>query len=176
MLTTPSLTRRILDTGTVDGRYVLPNGRVLACYFDEYRVAADPALLADTGKALAAMLPPNTDVIAGLELGGVPFAFAVSAASGLPTALVRKKAKSYGTHLQVEGAPIRGARVVMVDDVIRSGRQILIAAAALRHAQTIPTTAVAIVIRQGNARTLLARHDIAVLGITDETTPPTEQS
>jgi orotate phosphoribosyltransferase len=171
MLTATALAARVIAVGTVTGRYTLPSGGTLTSYFDEYRVAADPELLAQTGQALAALLPPDVDVIAGLELGGVPFALAVSAATGLPAALVRKTVKPYGTRLQVEGQPAAGARVAMVDDVIRSGRQILIAVTALRHAGTLPTTAVAILIRQGEAKSLLAGDGITVNGVVDETTP-----
>ncbi|MFI5936259.1 orotate phosphoribosyltransferase [Actinoplanes sp. NPDC051494] len=165
---TTALAERVLAVGTMNGPYWLPTGRVLDFYFDEYRVAADPALLAQTGEALAGLLPPDIDVIAGLELGGVPFALAVSAATGLPAALVRKAAKSYGARLQVEGQPPPGARVAMIDDVIRSGRQITIAATALRHAGADPVAAVAILIRPGNAKALLDGQGIAVAGVIDE--------
>jgi orotate phosphoribosyltransferase len=163
-----ALAERVLAVGTMNGPYWLPTGRVLDFYFDEYRVAADPVLLAQTGEALAGLLPPNIDVIAGLELGGVPFALAVSAATGLPTTLVRKVAKPYGARLQVEGKPPPGARVAMVDDVIRSGRQITVAATALRHAGADPIAAVAILIRPGNCKALLDGQGIAVAGVIDE--------
>jgi orotate phosphoribosyltransferase len=168
---TTALAERVLAVGTMNGPYVLPTGRVLDFYFDEYRIAADPVLLAQTGKALAGLLPPHIDVIAGLELGGVPFALAVSAATGLPAALVRKVTKPYGTRLQVEGRPPPGARVAMVDDVIRSGRQITVAATALRHAGADPVAAVAILIRPGGSTALLDGQGITVAGVIDETQP-----
>lgn len=168
---TTALAERVLAIGTVSGLYTLPTGGTLDSYFDEYRIAADPALLAQTGKALAALLPPGIDVVAGLELGGVPFALAVSAATGLPAALVRKAVKPYGTRLHVEGQPPRGSRVAMVDDVIRSGQQITVAASALRHAETDPVAAVAILIRPGNAKAMLDRHGITVAAVVDETRP-----
>jgi orotate phosphoribosyltransferase len=168
---TTDLAERVLAVGTMDGPYWLPTGRVLDLYFDEYRVAADPELLARTGEALAGLLPPDIDVIAGLELGGVPFALAVSAATGLPAALVRKAPKPYGTRLQVEGQPPPGARAVMVDDVIRSGRQITFAATALRRAGADPVAALAILIRPGNAKALLDSRGITVAAVIDETQP-----
>ncbi len=169
--TATALADRVLTIGTVTGPYTLPTGGTLDSYFDEYRIAADPTLLAQTGEALAALLPPGIDVVAGLELGGVPFALAVSAATGLPAALVRKAVKPYGTRLQVEGQPPRGARVAMVDDVIRSGRQITVAASALRRSGCDPVAAVAILIRPGNAEALLHADGITVAGVVDETRP-----
>ncbi|HZI98960.1 MAG TPA: hypothetical protein VFD41_15670 [Actinomycetales bacterium] len=43
------------------------------------------------------LVPPGTKVLAGLELGGVPVATALSLATGLPAAFVRKQARTYGT-------------------------------------------------------------------------------
>ncbi|MEV6631917.1 phosphoribosyltransferase family protein [Actinoplanes sp. NPDC051470] len=169
---TTALAERVLAIGTVTAPYSLPTGELLSSYFDEYRIAADPELLARTGQALAALLPADVDVVAGLELGGVPFALAVSAATGLPAALVRKTARPYGARLQVEGRPRTGARVAMIDDVIRSGRQITVSASALRQAGTLPIAAVAVIVRPGNARALLRAHDITVSGVVDETQAP----
>jgi orotate phosphoribosyltransferase len=41
------------------------------------------------------LLPSDTEVLAGLELGGVPIATAMSLESGFPAVFVRKKAKEY---------------------------------------------------------------------------------
>lgn len=59
---------------------------------------------------MVSLVPADTEVLAGLELGGVPVATALSLATGLPTAFVRKEAKSYGTAELAEGAE-RGAMV-----------------------------------------------------------------
>ena len=56
---------------------------------------------------------------AGLELGGVPVATALSLATGIPAVFVRKKAKPYGTAKLAEGVEIEGRRVLVIEDVIR---------------------------------------------------------
>jgi orotate phosphoribosyltransferase len=48
-------------------------------------------------------IPPGADVLAGLELGRVPIATALSLRSGLPVVFVRKQAKTYGTSQLAEG-------------------------------------------------------------------------
>jgi len=53
---------------------------------------------------MAGLVPPGTEVIAGLELGGVPLAAVISLKTGLPAAFVRKAAKNYGTCKLAEGA------------------------------------------------------------------------
>ncbi|TWJ24742.1 orotate phosphoribosyltransferase [Micromonospora endolithica] len=162
---------RVLAVGVVSEPYALPDGTVISSYFDEYRVAADPDLLRDVGRALAKLLPPDVEVVAGLELGGVPFALAVSAAAQLPLVLIRKAIKPYGTRRQVEGDPVTGRRVVMIDDVVRSGRQILTAANALVAAGGLPTAAVTILTRPGQAAAVLAEHGISL----DSMLPPVPQ-
>ena len=48
------------------------------------------------------LLPP-CDLLAGMEMGGIPIATVMSQVSSLPTVFVRKEAKSYGTRKLVEG-------------------------------------------------------------------------
>lgn len=60
-------------------------------------------------------------MIAGLELGGVPLATAISLETGLPAAFVRKEAKTYGTCRAVEGQDVNGKNVTFIEDVITTG-------------------------------------------------------
>lgn len=67
------------------------------------------------------LVPPETEVLAGLELGGVPIATAMSLASGLPTIFVRKAPKEYGTRRAVEGRDVAGRKITLIEDVITTG-------------------------------------------------------
>ena len=49
------------------------------------------------------MIPPGTEVLAGLETGGIPVATLLSHLGGIPQIFVRKKAKEYGTTKLAEG-------------------------------------------------------------------------
>ena len=46
-------------------------------------------LLADIAEALAPLVPAGTEVLAGLEMGGIPIATALSLRTGIPAAFVR---------------------------------------------------------------------------------------
>ena len=64
--------------------------------------------------------------IGGLTLGADPIALAVSLVSGLegqpiPAFIVRKEPKSHGTERWIEGDLPKGARVVIVEDVVTTG-------------------------------------------------------
>ena len=101
-----SLAQRVNSIARLTGTFTLRSGQVATEYFDKYRFEADPVLLADIAAALAPLLPSDTEVLAGLELGGVPIATALSLHTGLPAAFVRKEAKTYGTAQLAEGADI----------------------------------------------------------------------
>ena len=114
------------------GTFTLRSGQIATEYFDKYRFEAQPALLARIAEALAPMIPAGTEVLAGLEMGGIPIATALSLHTGLPAAFVRKEAKKYGTALLAEGSPIAGRQVCVVEDVITTGGQVVISTGDLR--------------------------------------------
>ena len=103
------------------GQFRLRSGEIANEYFDKYRFEADPQLLRRVARRMLQLLPESTEIIAGLELGGVPIATAMSLASGLPVVFVRKTAKEYGTRQAIEGRQIAGRRIVLIEDVITTG-------------------------------------------------------
>ncbi len=78
------------------------------------------------------LLPDDTELLGGLELGGVPIATVLSSLTGLPALFVRKKAKEYGTCKLAEGPDVAGRRVTLVEDVITTGGAVRDATNALR--------------------------------------------
>jgi orotate phosphoribosyltransferase len=72
------------------------------------------------------------EVIAGTATAGIPWAAWVAEALSLPMAYVRGAAKGHGRGRQIEGAPVNGRRVALLEDTISTGESALAAAAALR--------------------------------------------
>jgi orotate phosphoribosyltransferase len=120
-VTALELAKRIYDRAHLTGEFRLRSGVASSEYFDKYLLESEPALLRDIAAAMVALVPEDAEVLAGLELGGVPLATVVSQLSGLPTAFVRKRAKDYGTRRLAEGAPVARRRVVVIEDVVTSG-------------------------------------------------------
>jgi orotate phosphoribosyltransferase len=127
-----TLAARINDRCRLVGTFTLRSGQISDHYFDKYLFEADPYLLREVAEHAVALVPPGTEVLAGLELGGVAIATALSLASGLPAAFVRKVAKSYGTAKLAEGADVAGRRVLVVEDVVTTGGQVLMSTEDLR--------------------------------------------
>jgi orotate phosphoribosyltransferase len=130
----PSLAASVRDIASLQGEFRLRSGQVSSTYFDKYRFEAEPTLLKRVAAELIPLLPSGTEVLAGLELGGVPIATAVSLATGIPAVFVRKKAKEYGTRLAVEGCSVQGKQVVLIEDVITTGGAVADAARLVREA------------------------------------------
>ncbi|WP_039574395.1 orotate phosphoribosyltransferase [Sphingopyxis fribergensis] len=124
-MTDETLARDIAAVATLTGAFLLRSGQTSSTYFDKYRFESNPELLKRVAKKMVPLLPHRADVLAGLELGGVPIATAISLDTGMPAAFVRKKAKNYGTCLAVEGADVASKRVVLIEDVITTGGAIV---------------------------------------------------
>lgn len=76
----------------------------------------------------------SVDLIVGVATAGIPQGVLVAQELGLPFAYVRAKAKEHGTGSLIEGDIVEGQRVVLVEDLISTGKSSLAAVAALRDA------------------------------------------
>jgi orotate phosphoribosyltransferase len=150
------LVDRINAVARLTGTFTLRSGQVAHEYFDKYRFEADPHLLDEIAARLVALLPLGTEVLAGLELGGVPIATALSLRTGLPAAFVRKQAKAYGTARLAEGADVDGRRVTVVEDVITTGGQVVISTNDLRALGAVVEHVVCVIDRSTDGGVALA--------------------
>jgi orotate phosphoribosyltransferase len=146
----------IASVSALSGHFVLRSGATATEYFDKYCFEGDPTLLAAIAEHLERMIPPTTDALAGLELGGVPLATALSLRTGLPAVFVRKRAKDYGTRRLAEGGDIEGRRLLIVEDVVTSGGQVIESAVALRELGAVVTHAVCVIDREAGGSAALA--------------------
>lgn len=152
------LARRVGEACRLTGTFTLRSGQVSTTYFDKYLFEANPHLLAEVAAAAVRLIPPGTEVLAGLELGGVPVATALSLATGLPAAFVRKEAKTYGTAKLAEGAEIAGRRVLIVEDIVTTGGQVVLSARDLRERGATLVGALCVIDRSAGAHQLAAEN------------------
>jgi len=76
----------------------------------------------------------GVDVIAGVATAGIPQGVLVAEALGLPFVYVRSTKKSHGLTNQIEGRLNSGQSVVVVEDLVSTGKSSLAAVDALREA------------------------------------------
>ena len=122
------LRKMIVERALTRGDYVLSGGARSDYYIDKFRLFSDPHVLRRIARLFVPMLTElNPDLIAGTELGGVVIATAVSQMSSVPMIAVRKSPKGYGAFAQeyVEGPYESGQHVLLVEDVVTSGRDLL---------------------------------------------------
>ena len=151
------LARLVRDRCLLTGHFVLRSGRTADNYFDKYQFEASPGLLGQLAAAMVPLIPAGTQVLAGLEMGGIAVVTALGLQTGLPCAFVRKQAKAYGTARLAEGADVAGQRVLVVEDVVTSGGQIAISTGELRELGATVDDALCVIDRQeGGAEALAA--------------------
>ncbi|GIL16418.1 MAG: orotate phosphoribosyltransferase [Oligoflexia bacterium] len=148
------LARRIYQIAYLRGNFKLRSGQTSQEYFDKYRFEANPELLSSIGDHLAPLIPKGTEVLAGLEMGGIPIATVLSLKTGIPVAFVRKKAKDYGTCQFAEGYSVQGKNVCIIEDVITTGGQVILSAADLRSLGAQISTVLCVIDRGGGAEKL----------------------
>jgi orotate phosphoribosyltransferase len=143
-----TLAARIRSSARISGHFVLRSGLTSNTYFDKYQFESDPALLRAIAEAMAPLVPPGTEVLAGLEMGGIPIVTMLSQVTGIPAAFIRKEPKAYGTCRFAEGASLQGKRFILVEDVVSSGGAIIDAAAKLKVDGMVPELALCVIDRQ----------------------------
>jgi len=162
-MTDGELIAAIRDVAYLEGDFVLRSGRRSPYYLDKYRFEAQPEILRELGKRIAARVDevePDATRLAGPELGAVALAVSASLASGRPFLIVRSEAKNYGTANRLEGGFEPGETVCLVEDVVTSGGAAVEAVNALREAGLRCANAVCVVDREEGGVDALARHAV----------------
>ncbi len=151
------LGRDIVGAAYLRGDFVLSSGQRSPYYFDKYLFETKPGVLRRIASFLAELVPPQTDRIAGTELGAVALATALSLEIGLPFVIVRKQAKGYSTGKSVEGELYQGEKLVVVEDVVSTGAQSIRAANQVAQTGAQVLAILAVVDReQGGSQSIAA--------------------
>jgi orotate phosphoribosyltransferase len=144
----------LLESGAIEfGDFVLASGARSSYYINIKAATTNPAVLSAIGRTIAR--DQDFDVVAGVAVGAVPIAVAVSLASGRPFAIIRKTEKSHGKSGTIIG-DVKGRDVLLVEDVTTSGESVLYGLAALREAGAHVDRVVTVVDREGGAEEALA--------------------
>jgi orotate phosphoribosyltransferase len=137
------------------GTFTLASGRTSPYYVDIKRAVTRPDLLRMIAEGMAPFVR-DAERIAGVELGAVPIAAAVSLATGKPYIMVRKASKEHGTKHEFEGELNRGDHVLFVEDVVTTGGTLRAAIERLRGHGAVIDDCVCVVDREEGGKMLLA--------------------
>lgn len=167
------LTQLLRQRSLTHGDFVLTSGRRSSFYIDARKttMSGEGQVLIGTA-GLAALQGrgwlPRT--VGGLTLGADPVAYAIAhsarlAGTTLDAFTVRKEVKAHGTGRRIEGCLDAGDAVVVIEDVITTGRSALEAVAAARAAGANVLGVLAVIDRQEGGREAIeaARLPVAVL-------------
>ncbi len=130
----------LLETGAVELRtepaewFTWTSGKRAPIYCDNRLLISHPYARSRVAHALADQVRsayPNAEVVAGTATAAIPWAAWVADALQRPMVYVRGEAKGHGQAKRVEGKPLQGERVVLVEDLVALGGSALSAVGAL---------------------------------------------
>lgn len=142
------LASRIKSCSKLSGSFKLRSGVISDTYFDKYLFESDPILLRSICEEMANLVPPQTEILAGLEMGGIPVVTMLSQVTGIPSAFIRKDAKAYGTCKYAEGPNLIGKQVTIIEDIVSSGGAIVDSLAKLNADGVEPIAIICVIDRQ----------------------------
>ena len=154
------LAKKIYEKSYITGKFRLRSGKMSNEYFDKYRFESDPEMIQAIALHMKQMLPDDFDLIGGLEMGGIPLATTLALEIGKPMIFIRKEAKQYGTAKFAEGPEIKGKKILLIEDVVTSGGQIILSTNDLRKHGATVENALCVIDREAGGPEKLAANNI----------------
>jgi len=148
------------------GDFTLASGQKSNYYIDLRIALTKPHFLESVAVAMSKRIG-NCKRIAGVELGAIPIAAAVSLETGLPFIMVRKYRKSHGAGKLIEGELEEGDQVLLVEDTVTSGGTLITAIEAIREKGGIVKTALVVVDRKEGGKENLAKVNVNMITLAD---------
>lgn len=133
-MTRQQIAEAIRKASYLEGDFLLRSGKRSKYYLDKYLFETDPKILVEVGKLLAEHAGAGIDRIGGAALGGIPLATATALSCGKPFIIIRQGKKDYGTSKLIEGTIKAGDRILLVEDVVTTGGQVLEAIETIKQA------------------------------------------
>jgi len=141
------------------GEFTLASGAKSNYYIDIKKASTKPAVLSLIADTMAEEIKAKglkPDRVAGVVLGSIPLATALSLKTGIPLLMVRKERKDHGTGRLVEGELNAGETVLVVEDVITTAGSSIKAINELRGEGAKVSYVMSVIDREGGGRENLA--------------------
>ena len=118
----------IIESGT----FHLKSGLISNTYINLKKIISYPDLHLQLCNEIFNKINKEEKIlICGTPYGAVPFASYISIKNDIPMIFLRKGQKEYGTNQLIEGEFTEGQKVILIEDVITSGKSVIDAAEKL---------------------------------------------
>jgi orotate phosphoribosyltransferase len=129
------LKESLIECGAIKfGKFILTSGKESSYYVDIKQASTNPKVLKEIAMEMSKLISgEKIDLLAGMELGAVPLAVALSLETKIPYVIIRKEKPSHGTGKQLVGNVEHGQNVLVVEDVATTGGSVVKALDVLRE-------------------------------------------
>jgi uridine monophosphate synthetase len=141
------------------GDYVQASGETFSYYVDLRRIISNPKVFQQVIEAYGEILRTLTfDRIAGIPYGSLPTATGLSLLLNHPMIFPRKEVKAHGTRRLIEGNFQTGETIVVVDDILISGKSAIEGAEKIKSAGLLVNDIVVFIDHGGGVKDKLRSH------------------
>ena len=149
------------------GAFKLTSGRMSPYYIDLRIVPSFPEAFRRICGLYLRIITEDLRVtiferIAGIPTAGIPFASLVAYQLKKPFLYIRPRTRLHGRERRVEGMMMPGDRILLIDDLITTGRSLRKAAEAIRSEGGVVTNAVVLLDREEGGKERLAKDNISL--------------
>ncbi len=154
------------------GDFTLSSGKKSRYYIDIKKASTEPKVLRLIARKMARAVRAieqkqgiKINRIAGIELGAVPVATAVSLELNLPLIVIRKAEKAHGIKERIVGGLNPGDRILLLEDVVTTGKSVLSGVEAIKAAEGAIDTVITIVDREEGGLKALNEKDLKLIAL-----------
>jgi len=157
----------LIRTGCIRfGTFRLSSGALSPYYVDLRLIPSDPEAFKRAIGFYTTTLErviQQSSRLAGIPTAGVPYAAVLAYALTKPLLYLRKEAKDHGQRRRVEGILFPGDKIVLLDDVVSTGKNIMEAVDAIRAEGGIVKNAVVLLDRQQGGKSQLMKMGVRLI-------------
>ena len=155
----------ILNDALKIGDYILFSGKKSPYYVDLRQAISDPITMDLIANSLARIIDNEIgkdkfDKILGVPTAGIPFTTIVCQKLAIPMLYYRKERKEHGVRKKIEGKMENNDRILMIDDLITTGKSVIQAAEAVREQGGLVTDLVVLLDREQGGREFIFSNNI----------------
>ncbi len=156
------LSNILLRTGSLRfGTFKLASGILSPYYVDLRLIPSDPEAFQRAIYMYRSVVEPSlikrVQRLAGIPTAGIAYAAVLAFTLSKPFLYVRKELKEHGRERRIEGMLQPGDKVLLLDDVVTTGKNIVEAAEAIRAEGGVVEDAVVLLDRQQGGETNLRK-------------------